>query len=152
MLPARTGADEAELYGALKAVDMAAWVRGLEDGPDTEVGRGALSLTPAQGQQVALARLILADPHILVLDEAASMLDPGAARHLERSPARMLEGRTVIAVAHRPQTACDSDLIAVVEHGRTTEAGAHRRLIAADGPCAELWRSWHGGDGERSRA
>ncbi|HEY0471959.1 MAG TPA: ABC transporter ATP-binding protein [Kribbella sp.] len=141
---ARPAASDAELWTALRSVDAHAWVAGFEDGLDTEVGSGGVSLTPAQAQQVALARLVLADPHTLVLDEATSLMDPRAARHLERSLAGVLEGRTVVAIAHRLHTAHDADVIAVVEDGRIVELGGHDELVDAEGAYAALWHSWHG--------
>ncbi|SCL64922.1 ABC-type multidrug transport system, ATPase and permease component [Micromonospora citrea] len=140
----RPGADEAAVRSALAAVDALDWAVALPDGLDTVVGSGGHPLSPAQAQQLALARLVLADPHTLVLDEATSLIDPRAARHLERSLAAVLAGRTVIAIAHRLFSAHDADRVAVVEDGRITEIGPHDELVAAGGSYAALWRSWHG--------
>jgi len=140
---ARPGSSDAEILAALEAVD-ADWVAALPDGLDEEVGSGGRVLTAPQAQQLALARLVLADPHTLVLDEATSLIDPRAARHLERSLAAVLEGRTVIAIAHRLFSAHDADRVAVVDGGRIAELGTHDELVAAGGSYAALWESWHG--------
>jgi ABC-type multidrug transport system fused ATPase/permease subunit len=135
--------DDDRLYAALESVDAADWVRRLPDGLSTVVGSGGAELTDGRAQQVALARLVLADPHTLVLDEATSLMDPRAARHLERSLAAVLQGRTVIAIAHRLFSAHDADRVAVVEDGRITEFGSHEELVEAGGSYADLWASWH---------
>jgi ABC-type multidrug transport system fused ATPase/permease subunit len=133
---------DAAVWRALAAVDADQWVAALPDGLATPVGSGGAKLSPAQAQQVALARLVLVDPHTLVLDEATSMVDPRAARHLERSLAGVLEGRTVVAIAHRLFSAHDADRVAVVEDGVVTEIGTHDELVERDGSYAALWRSW----------
>jgi ABC-type multidrug transport system fused ATPase/permease subunit len=140
---ARTGASDEQLAAALAAVDGLDWAEALPDGLETVVGAGGYLLTPPQAQQVALARLVLADPHTLVLDEATSLLDPRAARHLERSLGSVLRGRTVVAIAHRLHTAHDADRVAVVEDGLLQELGTHDELVEQDGSYAALWSSWH---------
>jgi len=139
---AQEDADPAALERALRAVDAWEWVQALPDGLATEIGSGGAPLTPAQAQQIALARLVLLDPHTLVLDEATSLLDPRAARHLEKSLSAVLKGRTVVAIAHRLHTAHDADRVAVVDAGRITEIGPHDELVAAGGDYAALWHSW----------
>lgn len=139
---ARPSASDQELLQALEAVDGHEWALALPEGLETTVGAGGAPLTPAQTQQLALARLVLADPHTLVLDEATSLLDPRAARHLERSLAAVLTGRTVVAIAHRLHTAHDADRVAVVEDGRLSELGSHGELLGREGSYASLWESW----------
>ncbi len=139
---ARTDASEEEITNALDAVDALEWVSHLPRGLDTELGTTGYPITPAQAQQLALARLVLSDPHTLVLDEATALLDPRAARHLERSLHAVLHGRTVIAIAHRLHTAHDADRVCVVVDGAVAELGTHDELVALNGEYAALWSSW----------
>ncbi|TDD59462.1 ABC transporter ATP-binding protein [Kribbella antibiotica] len=137
LLIAKPTATDEDLYGALSAVG-ADWLDDLPDGLDSE-----LDLDDASAQQLSLARVVLADPHTLILDEATALLDPKTARQTEQSLAAVLHGRTVIAIAHRLQTAHDADRIAVMEAGRLVELGTHDELVTANGTYGRLWRTWH---------
>ncbi|CAM5699778.1 hypothetical protein STENM327S_07486 [Streptomyces tendae] len=103
-----------------------------------ELGAKGHSTDGSQAQQLALARVVLADPHTLILDEATALLDPTTARHTERALVAVLAGRTVIAIAHRLHTAHDADRVAVMEDGLLTELGTHDALVAAGGAYAAL--------------
>ncbi|BAC70504.1 multidrug ABC transporter ATP-binding protein [Streptomyces avermitilis] len=144
LLIAEPSATDDALWAALAAVGADGWVRELPDGLGTVLGSGGCATDGSQAQQLALARVVLADPHTLILDEATALLDPTTARHTERALAAVLEGRTVIAIAHRLHTAHDADRVAVMEDGRLTELGTHEALVAAGGAYAALWHSWHG--------
>jgi ATP-binding cassette subfamily C protein len=136
-------ATDDDLLSAL-AVVGADWAEELPDGLDTRLGGDGYYLDGAQAQQLALARVVLADPHTVVLDEATALLDPTTARDAERALAAVLHDRTVIAIAHRLQTAHDADRVAVMDGGRLVELGTHDDLVAAGGTYADLWRTWHG--------
>ncbi|WP_103061636.1 ABC transporter ATP-binding protein [Actinomyces qiguomingii] len=138
----RPDADDATIAHAIAAIGAHKWVDELPEGMHTPVGSGNLTLTPAQAQEVALARLVLLDPHTLILDEATSLLDPHAARTLERTLSTALAGRTVIEVAHRLYTAQDADRVAVMLDGRIVELGTHDELVALGGEYASLWEAW----------
>jgi len=140
---ASSASNDTELCSALEAVD-AAWFHDLADGLDTELGSELVHLDAGQAQQVSLARVVLADPHTLILDEATAMLDPTTARRTERALSVVLSGRTVLAIAHRLHTAHDADRIAVMDSGRIAETGTHAELVELGGIYAALWSTWHG--------
>jgi ABC-type multidrug transport system fused ATPase/permease subunit len=139
---ARGDATADEVRAALAMTGALEWVEALADGWKTQVGAKGHPLTGAQEQQLALARVVLADPHTLILDEATSAMDPTAARDLEAALNAALQGRTVIAIVHRLYTAYDADRIAVVDAGRVVELGSHDELLTAGGIYAELWGAW----------
>jgi ABC-type multidrug transport system fused ATPase/permease subunit len=140
LLIGQPAAGDDEIRASLEAVAAWRWVSEL--GLDTRIEPGVRELSPAEAQQVSLARLLLTDPHTLVLDEATSLLNPRLARDLERSLAAVMAGRTVISIAHRLNTAYDADRILVMAGGRIIESGSHQDLIAAGGSYAASWSSW----------
>jgi ATP-binding cassette subfamily C protein len=141
---ARPDATEQELSAALATVGALDWVAELPDGLSTVVGEGGRTLTAAQAQQVALARLVLLDPPVAVLDEATAEAGSAGARVLEEAAAAATKGRTVLVVAHRLTQAATADRVVVLEHGEIAEEGTHADLVAAGGRYAELWAAWEG--------
>lgn len=135
LLIAKPDASDDELYAALAAVGATRW-----NDLSEEIGS---DVDDASAQQLSLARVVLANPHTLILDEATALLDPKTARRTEQSLAGVLRGRTVIAIAHRLQTAHDADRIAVMEAGKLVELGTHDELVRANQVYGRLWRAWH---------
>ncbi|WP_234380025.1 ABC transporter ATP-binding protein [Streptomyces sp. CMB-StM0423] len=142
---ARPGAGAEELREALARVGALGWAEALPEGLDTVVGEGGHRLTADRAQQLALARLVLADPPVAVLDEATAEAGSLGARRLEEAAERALEGRTALVVAHRLSQAAAADRVVVMEGGRVAESGTHDELRAGDGPYAALWRAWSAG-------
>ncbi|MEV6395231.1 ABC transporter transmembrane domain-containing protein [Streptomyces sp. NPDC051907] len=139
---ARPDAAEGELRAALARVDALDWAEALPDGLDTVVGDGGHRLSGAQAQALALARLVLADPPLVILDEATAEAGSVGARELEKAVARAVDGRTALIVAHRLSQAATADRIVVMDCGRVVETGTHDELRAAQGPYAALWEAW----------
>ena len=136
------GASGADVEAALETVGALRWARALPEGLDTLVGDGSHELTAAQAQQLALARLVLLDPAVAVLDEATAEAGSAGARALEEAAAAATRGRTVLIVAHRLTQAASADRIIVLEHGEIVESGPHAELVAARGRYAQLWSAW----------
>ncbi|KAB2344324.1 ABC transporter ATP-binding protein [Actinomadura rudentiformis] len=139
---ARPDAEGDDLLTALDQVGALSWAEALPDGLDTVVGESGHRLTTAQAQQLALARLVLADPPVVVLDEATAEAGSAGARTLEAAAAAAIEGRTALIVAHRLTQAAEADRIVVLDKGVVVETGTHSDLVHANGRYAALWEAW----------
>lgn len=139
---ARPSAGDDEVKRVARIVGVHDFVEGLPDGYETEVQEGGSGLSTGQRQLISLARALLADPRILILDEATSSVDAESERRIERAMEVLFSGRTSVIVAHRLSTVRYADEIVVVDDGRILERGTHAGLIAAEGRCADLYRDW----------
>jgi ABC-type multidrug transport system fused ATPase/permease subunit len=124
---------DARLTGVLAELGLDEWLRGLPAGLDTALGAGGRGLSAGEAQLVALARVFLKDPGLVILDEASSRLDPATERLLERAVGRLLDGRTGVVIAHRLATVERADRIAILEDGRVVEVGRRSDLVADPG-------------------
>jgi ABC-type multidrug transport system fused ATPase/permease subunit len=147
----RPGATDADARAALAELGLTGWLDGLADGLDTPVGQRGERLSAGERQLVALARAHLADPDLLVLDEATSSVDPATEVRLQRALEGVLSGRTSVAIAHRLSTAEAADVVVVVDAGRVVEVGPAARLAGAGGPYARLHAAWTAQHGGRDR-
>jgi ABC-type multidrug transport system fused ATPase/permease subunit len=138
----RPTATPQEIIGAARAVGADEFIGALENGYETQLGERGSRLSLGQRQLIAFARALLADPRILILDEATSSVDIGTERKIERALRRLLHGRTAFIIAHRLSTIRDADLIVVLEHGQLVEQGTHDELLAARGLYTSLYGDW----------
>ncbi len=135
----RPGASRVEIEAAARFARIHDFVKGLPDGYDTMVGERGLKLSGGEKQRVAIARVILKAPEILIFDEATSALDTKTEREIQASLAEVAAGRTTLIIAHRLSTIVDADQILVLDAGRIVERGHHRELLARDGLYAAMW-------------
>ncbi|OWY59448.1 hypothetical protein B7486_74515, partial [cyanobacterium TDX16] len=138
-------ADDDAVVAALEAIGVRERMEDLPDGLRTQVQERGSRLSAGEKQLVSLARAALADPRVLVLDEATSNLDPGTEALVEAAVERLMEGRTVVVIAHRLTTAERADRVGLVDAGRLAELGTHDELVAQGGRYAALHRSWTSG-------
>ncbi len=138
----RPGASDADVEDALAELGILERFKALPDGLETEVRERGSRLSAGERQLVSLARAALADPAVLILDEATSNLDPGTERAVELALEQLTDERTVIVVAHRLSTAARADRVAVVDDGRLVELGTHEELVDREGRYARLFASW----------
>src|SRR5438876_547611 len=140
LLYAKPGATEAEMIAAAKAAYIHDFIAGLPDGYDTVVGERGHRLSGGEKQRLAIARVILRDPRIVILDEATSHLDSVSEHHIQAALADLLRGRTALVIAHRLSTVLAADTILVLDQGRLVDQGTHTALLARGGLYAELYR------------
>ncbi len=138
----RLGASEADILASADELGLGDWVAGLPRGLDTRVGQRGESLSAGERQLVALLRAHLADPDLLVLDEATSAVDPALEMRIGRALERLMSGRTSVTIAHRLSTAENADEVIVVDRGRVVQRGPHRELVDQEGVYAGLHSSW----------
>ncbi|MFJ9376532.1 ABC transporter ATP-binding protein [Streptomyces sp. NPDC101455] len=142
---ARRDASASDIDAALAAVDATGWIGVLPDGADTPVGTGGVCPTPRQIQQLALARVLLLDPEVVVMDEATAEGGSDTAQALDRAALAAAEGRTAVVVAHRLSQAATADVVVVMDDGRVIERGRPDELRSAGGVYARLWAAWSRG-------
>jgi putative ABC transport system ATP-binding protein len=145
----RPGMTDAHVAAAFDELGLGAWVEGLAQGVATPVGQRGESLSAGERQLVAVARAYLADPDLLVLDEATSAVDPATEQRLTRALDTLTDGRTTLTIAHRLSTAERADEILVVDAGGVVQRGTHEELVEAEGPYARLHASWRRSSGRQ---